>query len=97
MVATDTIHAPEYRVVGAPAIPEKLDHSDYHRQADAGYGTEHGDAYQADHGKPEFPALDAVDTPQIPELEQPDGGGNDHRGECAVWQVLEQVGGEQQQ
>ncbi|MCY1530755.1 hypothetical protein D9M68_659570 [compost metagenome] len=97
VVAADSVHAPEDRVVGAPAIPEKLDHGDHHCQADAGHRAEHRDAYQADDGQPELPALDSVDATQIPEFEQPDGGGDDHRRQCAFRQVLQQGGAEQQQ
>ncbi|MDT4845200.1 hypothetical protein FQZ97_791820 [compost metagenome] len=97
MKAAYAVDAAEHRVVWPPAVPEEFDHGDDHRQADAGDRAEHGNADEAGDGEPELPALDAVDTRQVLELEEADGGGDHHGGQGAVGQVLQQVGGQEQQ
>src|SRR3974377_1579332 len=73
MVALDTIDAAKHRVVRAPAIPEEFDDDNHDGHADTRNRAEHGDADQAHDGQPELPALDEIDSPQVPELEQADG------------------------
>src|SRR5215470_13967702 len=44
VIALHTFDPAKYRGVGAPAIPEELDHSNHDGQGNAGNGTEHGHA-----------------------------------------------------
>ena len=64
---------------------------------DAGDHAEHGHADEAGDRQPEFPSLDAVDAPEVGDLEQADGRGDHHRGQRAGGQVLQQVRRRQKQ
>ncbi|MCY1521412.1 hypothetical protein D9M68_562240 [compost metagenome] len=97
MIAADTVHPAQYREMGAPAVPEKLDHRSHHGDADTGHRAERGHPRQAADGQPELPGLNTVDAPQILELEQPDGRGDHHGGQRAAGQMAQQLGGEDQQ
>ena len=46
-----------------------------------GIAPKHGHADEADHRQPELPLLDAIDTPQVGDLDQADRRGDDDGGQ----------------
>jgi hypothetical protein len=90
VIALDAFGLAENRKVRPPSVPQEFDDGNDDGQADARDCPEHGDTDRAQDRQPELPALDPVDTGEIAELEQSDCGGDDHRCERRIGEVLEQ-------
>ena len=74
-----------------PAVPQEFDDGDEDRETNAGDHPEYRDTNEANDRQPELPALDAIDPPEVGDLDQADGGGDDDGSERRIRQVLQQV------
>ena len=90
-------HLAQHRRMRAPAVPQELDHRDDDRQHDALDRAQQQHAGGAADGQPELPGLDAADALQVAPFDQPHHRGDDHRGQRAVRQLLQQLRRQQQQ
>jgi hypothetical protein len=66
-------------------------------KGDARDRAKYGHADCTDDREPELPALDAIDSSQVGDLDQADGRCDHDRSECAGGQILQQVRGHHQQ
>src|SRR5690349_20905586 len=74
VVTANPINSAEHGVVRPPAVPQKFNDRRDNRNADSGNHSECGNPDEAEERQPEFPLLNAENTTQVGEFEQPNGG-----------------------
>ena len=73
VIALHLIDAAEHGRMRTPPVPQELDDGNDNRQCDARNGAEYRHAGEAGDGKPELPALNAIDAAQVGHFDQADG------------------------
>ena len=91
MITLDAVGASQDRAVRTPGIPQEFDDGNHNGQSDTWNRTQRSDPDCADDRQPEFPALDAIDSPQVGDLDQADGRCDHDRSQCAGRQILQQI------